>query len=114
MEMNEHPTRIFVEECCEAYLKLWKWQIRPFLQYWDRKPYSNLELMNRLISILISKKPDLEKQIKVKNVTDRPGHDFRYELDFQKLVQELAWKPENNFDDQLSKTIDHYLQDLQA
>jgi dTDP-glucose 4,6-dehydratase len=106
---------IFVEECCEAILKIMEnGKSGHSYNIGTENSYSNLELLNRLISILISKKPDLEKQIKVNKVTDRPGHDFRYELDYQKLIQELAWKPENNFDEQLSKTIDHYLQELQV
>jgi len=40
-------------------------------------------------------------------VADRPGHDFRYSLDCQK-IRELGWKPLVAFDQGLRKTIDWY------
>ena len=41
-------------------------------------------------------------------VKDRPGHDFRYAVNFDKLKQ-LGWKPNENFDDLLGETIDWYI-----
>jgi len=42
-------------------------------------------------------------------VTDRPGHDLRYAIDFSKLAGELGWSPRESFDSGLTKTIDWYL-----
>ena len=42
-------------------------------------------------------------------VEDRPGHDFRYSMNSQKLQTELGWKPKINFDDGLKNTIEWYL-----
>ncbi|MDX9690186.1 MAG: dTDP-glucose 4,6-dehydratase [Proteobacteria bacterium] len=42
-------------------------------------------------------------------VTDRPGHDERYAMDFSKLTRELGWKPETSFDEGLRSTIAWYL-----
>ncbi|RNC92276.1 MAG: dTDP-glucose 4,6-dehydratase [Allomuricauda sp.] len=41
-------------------------------------------------------------------VTDRPGHDFRYAVDFSKIKNELGWNPKESFDSGLHKTIAHY------
>jgi dTDP-glucose 4,6-dehydratase len=38
-------------------------------------------------------------------VTDRPGHDRRYAVDWIKIKNELGWKPEFDFDTYLEKTV---------
>ncbi|HXJ63474.1 MAG TPA: dTDP-glucose 4,6-dehydratase, partial [Actinomycetota bacterium] len=40
-------------------------------------------------------------------VEDRPGHDFRYALDWSKLG-ELGWRPETGFHDGLQETVEWY------
>ena len=42
-------------------------------------------------------------------VADRPGHDLRYAIDASKLTRELGWKPEENFDSGIRKTVQWYL-----
>ena len=42
-------------------------------------------------------------------VTDRPGHDLRYAIDPSKLMNELGWKPEENFETGIRKTVQWYL-----
>lgn len=43
-------------------------------------------------------------------VADRPGHDLRYAIDATKLQNELGWRPEENFESGLRKTVQWYLQ----
>ena len=43
-------------------------------------------------------------------VTDRPGHDFRYEIDPTHAEQALGWKAEYSFEQGLRRTIEWYLQ----
>jgi dTDP-glucose 4,6-dehydratase len=42
-------------------------------------------------------------------VADRPGHDFRYAMDFSKLHVELGWKPKHSFEAGLYITVKWYL-----
>lgn len=42
-------------------------------------------------------------------VTDRAGHDLRYAIDAQKIMNELGWKPSLQFEEGISLTIDWYL-----
>jgi dTDP-glucose 4,6-dehydratase len=42
-------------------------------------------------------------------VTDRAGHDLRYAIDANKIMQELGWQPSLQFEEGLDKTIDWYL-----
>lgn len=42
-------------------------------------------------------------------VKDRPGHDWRYAIDFSKAARELAWRPDETFESGLEKTCRWYL-----
>jgi dTDP-glucose 4,6-dehydratase len=42
-------------------------------------------------------------------VTDRPGHDLRYAIDSSKIQRELGWKPQEQFETGLRKTVKWYL-----
>ncbi|MBC7660206.1 MAG: dTDP-glucose 4,6-dehydratase, partial [Chitinophagaceae bacterium] len=43
-------------------------------------------------------------------VTDRAGHDFRYAIDCSKITNELGWKPKENFESGLRKTVSWFLE----
>ena len=42
-------------------------------------------------------------------VKDRAGHDFRYASDADKIVGDLGWKADENFETGIDKTIDWYI-----
>lgn len=42
-------------------------------------------------------------------VPDRPGHDFRYGMNFAKLNAELGWSPEHSFESGLFATVKWYI-----
>ena len=44
----------------------------------------------------------------IKYVADRPGHDFRYSLTWDK-IRMMGWKPEVKFEDGLKTTVDWYV-----
>ena len=43
-------------------------------------------------------------------VTDRAGHDLRYAIDANKIMNELGWKPSLQFEEGIELTIDWYIQ----
>jgi dTDP-glucose 4,6-dehydratase len=45
----------------------------------------------------------------IKNVKDRPGHDFRYAIDCSKIKRELGWSPAYTFEKGIEETIHWYL-----
>lgn len=46
-------------------------------------------------------------------VKDRPGHDFRYSLNFDKIKRELGWEPKISFEEGIKKTVAWYLENIQ-
>ena len=42
-------------------------------------------------------------------VSDRPGHDRRYSIDWGKIERELGWEPKYRFEEALGLTVDWYL-----
>ena len=81
---------------------------------------TNLEVVQTICSILdelIVRKPLNRLTAQPLNrfeelityVTDRPGHDLRYAIDPSKLMNELGWKPEENFETGIRKTVQWYL-----
>jgi dTDP-glucose 4,6-dehydratase len=45
----------------------------------------------------------------IRFVADRPGHDFRYAVDFSKLNAEFGWTPTHSFEHSLLATVQWYL-----
>ncbi len=72
----------------------------------------NIKLVKMICDILDEHKrlPDnhLRNEL-VTFVTDRPGHDRRYAIDFSKLKSTLGWSPEESFESGIKKTIQWYL-----
>jgi dTDP-glucose 4,6-dehydratase len=62
----------------------------------------NIDVVRHILKLL--GKP----QSLITYVTDRPGHDFRYSLDFRK-AKSLGWEPEVEFEEGIARTVDWYL-----
>jgi len=45
----------------------------------------------------------------IRHVPDRPGHDRRYALSWEKIRNELGWEPARDFGQTLHETIDWYV-----
>ena len=73
---------------------------------------TNLEVVKTVCAILDELKPRAKGKYEelITYVTDRPGHDLRYAIDPTKLMRELGWKPEENFESGIRKTVKWYLE----
>ena len=75
---------------------------------WNEK--TNLEVVQSICAILDELHPQGAPHNKlITYVTDRPGHDMRYAIDANKIARELGWKPQENFESGLRKTVEWYL-----
>ena len=62
----------------------------------------NIEIATRIVNHM--KKPESL----IKFVPDRPGHDFRYSLEWDR-IRKMGWKPRIGFEQGLAQTIDWYV-----
>ncbi len=100
---------IFVKDHCEALLQVFKkGKIGNFYNIGSNKNLDNLEVTKKLLNI--SKKyKNLGKNVKIKFVKDRPGHDVRYALNSNKIKKSLKWKPQTSFTKGIKLTFEWYL-----
>lgn len=83
---------------------------------------SNIDIVRLVIDIMariMRKEPHYRKLCKlapeeincslIDFVTDRPGHDMRYAIDPEKIVDELGWAPATPFDRGIERTVRWYL-----
>ena len=103
---------IYVEDHCEALIKIFKnGRIGSFYNIGSNKNLVNLDISKKLIKIAKAK-IKIGKNVKIKFVKDRPGHDIRYALNSNKLIKELKWKPKTSLETGLIKTFDWYLNNV--
>ena len=73
---------------------------------------TNLEVVKTVCAILDELRPRADGskyESLITYVTDRPGHDLRYAIDPDKLMNDLGWKPQENFETGIRKTVEWYL-----
>ena len=75
-----------------------------------RNERTNLEIVNKICSILDKKIPQKKSYKKlITFVKDRAGHDRRYAIDASKIEKNLGWRADENFDTGIIKTVESYL-----
>jgi len=100
---------IYVKDHCEALLKVFQnGKIGEFYNIGSNKNLNNIQICKTLLKI--SNKINVAKNnVKIKFVKDRPGHDFRYALNSNKIKRELKWKPKTTFEKGILNTFNWYL-----
>jgi dTDP-glucose 4,6-dehydratase len=94
---------IFIQDYCAAIdAILCKGKVGEIYNIGTRTRRKNIEVIKFILDYLNKGEENIEY------VADRPGHDFGYAVNPDKLMNELGWKPEGNFEDQLKKTIEWY------
>ena len=103
---------IFVDDHCDALLKVFKNGNKgEFYNIGSNINSSNFDVAKLLIEIS-KKKIKLGKNVKIKFIKDRPGHDFRYALDSKKVLKKLKWKSKVNLKKGLENTFNWYLENM--
>ena len=101
---------IHVEDHCEGLFTLYKkGQNGESYNIGSNNNIKNLNLTKLLIKVVKGKNISIGKNVKIKFVKDRPGHDLNYALNSKKIKNKLKWKPKKNFYKGLENTVDWYL-----
>jgi len=76
-----------------------------------RQPRTNLDVVTTICTLLDQQHPDPAgpRTRLIRFVTDRPGHDFRYEIDPTRSETALHWHATHNFESGIARTIEWYL-----
>lgn len=94
---------LYVSDCASAILTvLKKGKIGEIYNIGSGNERTNILVVETLLDILNKPKSLIEY------VKDRPGHDIRYAINFEKIRRELGWGPQMSFQEGMSKTVDHY------
>lgn len=104
---------LFVEDHALALeMVLTKGRVGESYNIGGRAERTNLEVVENICSLLDARRPRTSGgsyRDLITFVTDRPGHDRRYAIDPTKSERELGWKPLENFESGLARTVDWYL-----
>jgi dTDP-glucose 4,6-dehydratase len=76
-----------------------------------RQPRSNLQVVQAICAVLDELVPDKAgaRERLITFVRDRPGHDFRYEIDPSRTNAALDWQAAHDFETGLRQTLQWYL-----
>ena len=105
---------LYVDDLCEAIIKV-------FSEGADGETYNigglnektNIEIANLICNILDEVRPKKHSyKDLISFVSDRPGHDFRYSVNPEKLINSLDWKPRETFKSGIRKTVLWYLDNI--
>lgn len=100
-------TFLFIDDFCNAIIRVIK-------KGKDNEIYnigSNFEYKNIEIVKLITKKMGVAFDKYVSFTNDRPFNDFRYSINFKKIMK-LGWEPKVRVEDQIENIIDWYNQNI--
>ncbi|NHN83107.1 dTDP-glucose 4,6-dehydratase [Acetobacter musti] len=103
---------LFVEDHAEALVKAVEVG-KPGETYaiGARQPRTNLEVVRTICQVLDELCPDPKgpRERLIRFVADRPGHDFKYEIDPTHAEMALNWKARHNFEAGIRRTVQWYL-----
>jgi dTDP-glucose 4,6-dehydratase len=72
--------------------------------------WTNLKLVKQICQLMDERHPQhAPHEQLLKFVTDRPGHDWRYAINANKMKEELGWVPQETFETGIMKTLDYEL-----
>ena len=108
---------LFVEDHCEALeLIIKSGRIGEKYCIGGGNEIRNIDLVRRLCDLmdleLIKNEKILEHNTSrqlIRLISDRPGHDKRYAINFSKIKNELSWEPKTDIEKGLKKTINWYI-----
>lgn len=107
---------LFVEDHCAAIrVVLERGRIGETYNIGGNSERKNLDVVTTICDLVDEMRPDRvigSRRKLIGFVEDRPGHDRRYAIDASKIARELGWKPAQQFESGLRRTVRWYLDNL--
>ena len=104
---------LFVEDHCDAIYNVLKdGEVGETYNIGGNNEIKNLDIVLIICKLMDEIKPREDKKSfsdLIQYVEDRPGHDFRYAIDANKIKSKLGWTPSESFQSGIKKTIEWYL-----
>jgi dTDP-glucose 4,6-dehydratase len=105
---------LFVEDHCAAIRRVLE-DGRPGETYnvGGNSERANIEVVTAICDLVDEMRPregGASRRRLITYVKDRPGHDRRYAIDASRISRELGWKPTEQFEGGLRKTVRWYLE----
>jgi nucleoside-diphosphate-sugar epimerase len=98
---------LYVADCASAVLEILnKGRVGEIYNIGSGNEKRNIDVVKAILDLL-GKPHDL-----IEFVKDRPGHDYRYSLNFDKIANELSWTPKVDFEVGIANTVNWYLQNI--
>ena len=99
---------IYVLDHCKAlYCIYQRGKVGETYNIGSKQNLKNIDLTKKIIT-LAKKEKYYNKKSKIIYIKDRPGHDFRYALNSQKIRKYIKWKPEVMINNGLRSTLEWY------
>jgi nucleoside-diphosphate-sugar epimerase len=101
---------LYVKDHCKAIdMIINKGRIGEIYNVGGYNERTNIQIVKLVIKYLNEKVDENITEDLIKYIEDRKGHDRRYAIDSTKIKDELGWRPETNFEVEIEKTIEWYL-----
>jgi dTDP-glucose 4,6-dehydratase len=102
---------LYVEDHAEALLAvLKKGQIGETYNIGGNSEITNIDLVKMLCELTDTHLGHSKtSQDLIEFVSDRPGHDYRYAINNEKITRDIGWQPKTLLKEGLKKTVDWYL-----
>jgi len=111
---NQIRDWLFVQDHVKALLALFELDSYDFHNFCigGDNEITNINLVREICTILDNKQPRRNGASYSKLIThveDRLGHDFRYSVNSDRIKSLTAWKPSQNFEENLKYTVEWFL-----
>lgn len=102
---------LYVEDHCQAIDRVVRCgKLGETYNVGGNNEWSNIDIVKTICKLLDEKAPmDEPYESLIGFVTDRPGHDWRYAINGEKITRELGWSPALTFEQGIDMTVDWYL-----
>jgi len=105
---------LYVEDHCEAiWLAITKGKPGETYNVGGGSQPTNLNVVNQICTTLdelLPESPHTPHHGLIRFVDDRPGHDRRYAVNYQKINRDLGWQPRHSLGKGLQDTVQWYLE----